>query len=72
MTTRKLPKQPSELYLNLSNNPYISDNLGTRYTVEQARELVEDPPRLLGWNIAFSRLIENDWDMKASLEYYAS
>ncbi len=58
-----------ELYLNCSDDFSITDDKGKAYTPEEARRIVESGVRY-DCNLAFNRLIHNNYDVEAVREFY--
>ena len=59
-----------ELYLNLfgKQKGTITDDSGNTYTVDQAKTITETTPYRC--NGSFCRLVENNFDLQKTLDYY--
>ena len=72
----QIMRHPKELYLNLSGKlAYtITDDQGEKYSVAEARKCWNrsNQPHYspIACNLAFSRLVENDFRMDAVRNYY--
>lgn len=64
-------KLTMELYLNCNSDFSIEDEAGKKYTVDEAFELWGGH-KLADWNISFGRLIQHNFDLQATKDFYAN
>ena len=60
-----------ELYLNSSSDYSIQDEKGKHYTPDEAKALYE-AGKVGNFNLAFQRLVINDFNVQAVKDHYAA